>query len=77
MYNLVKRQAEVEILPMAQNEEIGVIPYSPLGGGLLTGKYSPDARPDSGRLIENKMYQKRYRLGDYYQSAADFTAHAP
>ncbi len=76
MYNLVKRQAEVEILPMAQNEQIGVIPYSPLGGGLLTGKYMPDARPDSGRLIENKMYQKRYRLGDYYQSAADFTAHA-
>ena len=76
MYNLVKRQAEVEILPMAQNEQIGVIPYSPLGGGLLTGKYSPDTRPDSGRLIENTMYQKRYRLGDYYQSAADFTAHA-
>ena len=76
MYNLVKRQAEVEILPMAQDEQIGVIPYSPLGGGLLTGKYMPDARPDSGRLIENKMYQKRYRLGDYYQSAADFTAHA-
>ena len=76
MYNLVKRQAEVEILPMAQNEQIGVIPYSPLGGGLLTGKYSPDSRPDSGRLIENTMYQRRYGLGDYYQSAADFSAHA-
>ncbi len=74
MYNLVKRQAEVEILPMAANEQIGVIPYSPLGGGLLTGKYSPEARPDSGRLIENKMYQKRYGVDDYYQSAADFTA---
>ena len=40
MYNLVKRQAEVEILPLAQAEQIGVIPYSPLGGGLLTGKYA-------------------------------------
>ena len=39
MYNLVKRQAEVEILPMAQSEHLGVISYSPLGGGLLTGKY--------------------------------------
>ena len=34
MYNLVKRQAEVEILPMAKSENIGVISYSPLGGGL-------------------------------------------
>ncbi len=76
MYNLVKRQAEVEILPMAANEQIGVIPYSPLGGGLLTGKYTPDTGPDSGRLIENKMYQKRYGVTDYYQSAAAFTAHA-
>ncbi len=76
MYNLVKRQAEVEILPMAENEEIGVIPYSPLGGGLLTGKYAADGRADAGRLIENSMYSKRYGLADYYQSAADFSAHA-
>ena len=76
MYNLVKRQAEVEILPMAQSEQIGVIPYSPLGGGLLTGKYRPEAAPSVGRLLENKMYQRRYSLDDYYKSAADFTAHA-
>ena len=76
MYNLVKRQAEVEILPLAREEQIGVIPYSPLGGGLLTGKYMPDAKPDSGRLVENKIYIKRYGLADYYQSAADFSAHA-
>ena len=46
MYNLVKRQAEVEILPMALSEGLGVIPYSPLGGGLLTGKYAPGQRPE-------------------------------
>ena len=34
MYNLVKRQAEVEILPLAEAEQLGVISYSPLGGGL-------------------------------------------
>ena len=39
MYNLAKRQAEVELLPMAQALRVAVIPYSPLGGGLLTGKY--------------------------------------
>ena len=76
MYNLVKRQAEVEILPLARAEGVGVIPYSPLGGGLLTGKYSPESKPASGRLLENKMYAKRYGLADYYQSAADFSAHA-
>src|SRR5262245_41922637 len=40
MYNLVKRQAEVEILPMAEGNKISVFPYSPAGGGLLSGKYS-------------------------------------
>ena len=44
MYNLVKRQAEVEILPMALAEKLAVISYSPLGGGLLTGKYR-DTQP--------------------------------
>ena len=76
MYNLVKRQAEVEILPMAANEGIGVIPYSPLGGGLLTGKYAADGAADGGRLIENKMYGRRYGVADYYQAAADFATHA-
>ena len=42
MYNLTKRQAEVEILPLALSEKLGVIPYSPLGGGLLTGKYEKE-----------------------------------
>ena len=60
MYNLVKRQAEVEILPMAQSENLGVISYSPLGGGLLSGKYKRDKKPQEGRLSENKMYQVRY-----------------
>ncbi len=60
MYNLVKRQAEVEILPLAKEERLGVITYSPLGGGLLTGKYGTDRRPDRGRLVENKMYGLRY-----------------
>ncbi len=60
MYNLVKRQAEVEILPMAAAEGLGVIPYSPLAAGLLAGKYRRDARPTGGRLVENPMYAKRY-----------------
>ena len=73
MYNLAKRQVEVEILPMALSEQMGVIPYSPLGGGLLSGKYGVSKRPDSGRLLENQMYQSRYAGKHYYQIAQDFT----
>ncbi len=76
MYNLVKRQAEVEILPMADSEGLGVISYSPLGGGLLTGKYGVDRKPEDGRLITNAMYQKRYGDEWIYRTAEDFTAFA-
>lgn len=76
MYNLVKRQAEVELLPMAESEQLGVIPYSPLGGGLLTGKYGRDKRPDSGRLVENKMYMTRYGDDLVYEVAENFTTFA-
>ncbi|MBS1253057.1 MAG: Aldo-keto reductase YhdN [Anaerolineales bacterium] len=76
MYNLVKRQAEVEILPLAEAEEMAVVPYSPLGGGLLTGKYGPEQRPEQGRLVENDMYTRRYGEPQYYAVAGCFTAYA-
>lgn len=60
MYNLLKRQCESEILPMAKSESIGVVPYGPLAGGLLTGKYQAENKPKEGRFNTNKMYQKRY-----------------
>ncbi|MHA7828639.1 MAG: aldo/keto reductase [Roseovarius sp.] len=66
MYNLVKRQAEVEILPMCQSEGIAVAPYSPLAGGLLTGKY---AAGGTGRLTENDRYAARYGQ-DWMHAAA-------
>jgi aryl-alcohol dehydrogenase-like predicted oxidoreductase len=58
MYSLVKRQAEVELLPMAEDQGIAVFPYSPLGGGLLTGKYAAD--PQAGRLAWDARYKSRY-----------------
>ena len=69
MYNLVKRQAEVEILPMAAANGVGVIPYSPAGGGLLSGKY---AEQGSGRLTTNKMYTERYAEPWMHEVAAKF-----
>jgi len=74
MYNLVKRQAEVEILPMAEAERLGVLTYSPLAGGLLTGKYGKNRRPSSGRLLENKVYQTRYQDEMGLEVAEKFTA---
>jgi aryl-alcohol dehydrogenase-like predicted oxidoreductase len=74
MYNLAKRQAEVELLPMAQAEGLGVLPYSPLGGGLLTGKYGTDRRPDTGRLVDNPMYETRYGADVHYEVAERFAA---
>ncbi len=73
MYNLVKRQAEVEILPMAISEKLGVIPYSPVGGGLLSGKYGMNKAPEVGRLVENKMYNTRYAASWMYETAEKFT----
>ena len=72
MYNLVKRQAEVEILPLAQSENLGVISYNPLGGGILSGKYGKDRRAEQGRLTEDEMYQKRYADQWIYDAAIKF-----
>ena len=76
MYSLVKRQAEVEILPLAKSEKLGVISYSPLGAGLLTGKYGVSRRPDGGRLIEHPIYKLRFREGWMYETADKYTAFA-
>lgn len=76
MYNLVKRQAEVELLPMAESEGLGAFPYSPLGGGLLTGKYGVGRRPDAGRLVDNQMYGVRYGAEQNYEVAERFAAYA-
>ena len=74
MYNLVKRQAEVEILPMAKSENIGVISYSPLGGGLLTGKYETENntsnKNSSGRLHDNAKYKLRYGQNWMHEAAS-------
>ncbi len=73
MYNLVKRQAEVEIFPMCMDQGIEVAPYSPLGGGLLTGKY---AHGGTGRLTEDSRYAARYNVDWMRKTAEDLTTFA-
>ncbi|SEN95559.1 Predicted oxidoreductase [Pseudorhodobacter antarcticus] len=68
MYNLVKRQVEVEILPACHDQAIAVCPFSPLGGGLLTGKYGDGGR---GRLVDDAIYAARYGQPWMHQTARD------
>jgi aryl-alcohol dehydrogenase-like predicted oxidoreductase len=76
MYSLIKRQAEVEILPMAAAEGLAVISYSPLASGMLTGKYGGGGRPEIGRLLVNQVHIRRYADPAYLGIADRFVAHA-
>lgn len=73
MYSLVKRQAEVEILPMCADQGILAATYSPLGGGLLTGKY---ATGEQGRLSEDTRYAARYGQDWMKETAQDLLTYA-
>ena len=44
-YHALNRRAEVELLPAAAHHGLGIVPYSPLGRGMLTGKYRPGEPP--------------------------------
>lgn len=53
-YNAMNRTPEVEVLPACGHYGIGVVPYSPLARGVLTGKYDPEAAPPEGSRAERK-----------------------
>jgi len=63
-YSLLFREIERELLPLAGEEGLGVIPYNPLAGGLLTGKYKAEAAPGPNTRFTlgtaGSMYQDRY-----------------
>ena len=70
MYNIVNRDIEVELLPFCQEYGIGVMAYSPLARGVMTGKYStnnpmPDdsraARGDQ-RILESEMREDSFAV---------------
>jgi aryl-alcohol dehydrogenase-like predicted oxidoreductase len=61
-YSLLVRGIESELLPALEHFGIGLLPYFPLAGGLLTGKYQPDAPPPEGsRMAKNPSFGERYR----------------
>jgi len=63
-YNLIFREFERELLPLCLDEQIGVIPYNPIAGGMLTGKHDRSQPPPEGTrfMLGNaaQTYQDRY-----------------
>jgi aryl-alcohol dehydrogenase-like predicted oxidoreductase len=65
-YNLLNRQPEVEVLPACAHHGIGVVPYSPIARGVLTGKYAPASAPPAGtragrgdrRILESEFREE-------------------
>jgi len=73
MYNILKREIEANLLPLCSQEGIGVIPFNPLAGGFLTGKYQAGFEPRSGtRLGDLESYRKRYLSEENFQLTKRF-----
>jgi hypothetical protein len=68
-YNLLYREAEESLFPLARRFGLGTMVYNPLAGGVLTGKHKPDADPaegtrftmgDSGRVYRGRYWNDRF-----------------
>ncbi len=63
-YNLLSRGPERDLLPLCRGAGLGVMPYNPLGAGMLTGKYARGQEPPPGSRFDQGeyglMYQRRY-----------------
>lgn len=76
-YTLHSREAEYELVPISQDQGLGMLIWSPLAGGLLSGKYRRDGGPQSGRHVggfrEPPVYDwdKLYDIVDVIVAIAD------
>ncbi len=67
-YNMLKREVEGEVLPYCRAHNVGFVPYYPLAGGFLTGKYEmgkpppPGSRGESARAVQEMMTEKNYHV---------------
>ncbi len=78
-YSLKERTVEGELIPMAQKLGMGVTPWSPLGGGILTGKYTRDTKPTEGRASSGwiNITEKQYEIIDALVAVADKVGASP
>lgn len=78
LYNIVDRTAEVEQLPAAAHYGVGVVPYSPLARGVLSGKYQVDAAPPEDSRVgrgDKRIKQTEWRP-ESIEIAQKIAAHA-
>ncbi len=59
-YNLLVRDIEREHVPVCRDFNLGILPWSPLAGGFLTGKFDKDSAPVKGTRLGEKDRMKRY-----------------
>jgi len=84
-YSLVTREMDREILPLCKEENVGVIPWAPIGGGFLTGKYKQGETPTAGRLAhgvgesswEYRAHDKNFEILRAVQEVAYETDKTP
>jgi 1-deoxyxylulose-5-phosphate synthase len=71
-YNMLFREFERELFPLCTEERIGVIPYNPIAGGLLSGKHNPQAGPEEGSRFTlgtaAGRYQDRYWHDEMFET---------
>lgn len=65
-YSLVERQAEIEVIPACTRFGLGLIPFQPLGGGLLTGKYRRGEEPSTGTRMSRGQYAQRFLTSEMF-----------
>lgn len=68
-YNVVHREAEQELLPYCEAQQVAVLAYSPLAGGILTGKYLQGV-PEGSRAWQNPTWQEKRLTPDAYLAAS-------
>jgi len=73
LYNLLIRSTEWELVPVCINEGLGIIPYSPLNSGMLTGKYSKDSNPEKGTRLDWADNSTRFQRHGYKAQNKDST----
>ena len=74
--HVLERDVEREVIPYCQEDGIGFIPYFPLAGGFLTGKYKRGEDAPAGSRGESSEYVQNYMTDDNYTKVEKLTAWA-
>ena len=75
-YHMLEREVEKEVIPYCQADDVGFIPYFPLAGGFLTGKYTRDEGAPVGSRGESSQYVQQYMTEDNYTKVEKITTWA-